>query len=276
MTCAPDCDAELHRRRSDAARRAVHEQPFAGTKLRLREERVVRGRERLDESSGLRPADAVRHPHHVRVMHGGELRVATAREERHHAPAVLGLAGAFEPGDVGGAPGRRRIAPRALHQIGAVDARGSDADQDLAVAGHRVGPLLDLEATFDDYCRAHSGMLRSMKLEGVHHVTCITGDAPANVEFYAGELGLRMVKKTVNQDDPTVYHLFYADERGSAGADITFFEYPGAPKGRAGDGMVHTVVVPRRAPRSRSTSGSSASAVTRARRLARCSTIPRG
>jgi len=80
-----------------------------------------------------------------------------------------------------------------------------------------------------------------MKLEGVHHVTCITGDAPANVEFYAGELGLRMVKKTVNQDDPTVYHLFYADEKGSAGADITFFEYPGAPKGRAGDGMVHRV-----------------------------------
>ena len=80
-----------------------------------------------------------------------------------------------------------------------------------------------------------------MKLEGVHHVTCNTGDAPANVEFYAGELGLRMVKKTVNQDDPTVYHLFYADEKGSAGADITFFEYPGAPKGRAGDGMVHLV-----------------------------------
>lgn len=84
-------------------------------------------------------------------------------------------------------------------------------------------------------------MLRVVKLEGVHHVTCITGDAPANVEFYAGELGLRMVKKTVNQDDPTVYHLFYADERGSSGADITFFEYPGAPRGRAGDGMVHTV-----------------------------------
>jgi glyoxalase family protein len=50
------------------------------------------------------------------------------------------------------------------------------------------------------------------------------------------------VKKTVNQDDPTVYHLFYADEQGSPGSDITFFEYPGARKGRAGDGMVHTVV----------------------------------
>src|SRR6185436_593622 len=81
-----------------------------------------------------------------------------------------------------------------------------------------------------------------VKLEGVHHVTCITGDAPANVEFYAGELGLRMVKKTVNQDDPTVYHLFYADERGSAGSDITFFEYPGARAGRAGRGMVSSIV----------------------------------
>jgi glyoxalase family protein len=81
-----------------------------------------------------------------------------------------------------------------------------------------------------------------VKLQGIHHVTCITGDAPANVEFYAGTLGLRLVKKTVNQDDPTVYHLFYADEKGNAGADITFFEYPGTPRGRAGDGMVHRVV----------------------------------
>src|SRR3954471_15181014 len=81
-----------------------------------------------------------------------------------------------------------------------------------------------------------------MHLEGIHHVTAITGDAPGNVEFYAGVLGLRLVKKTVNQDDPTVYHLFYADERGSAGADITFFEYPGSSPGRAGDGMVHTTV----------------------------------
>src|SRR5256886_7972805 len=80
-----------------------------------------------------------------------------------------------------------------------------------------------------------------MRLEGVHHVTAITADAPRNVEFYAGLLGLRLVKKTVNQDDPTVYHLFYADERGDPGSDITFFEYPGARQGRAGAGMVHTV-----------------------------------
>jgi glyoxalase family protein len=81
-----------------------------------------------------------------------------------------------------------------------------------------------------------------VRLEGIHHVTAITGDAPQNVDFYTGVLGLRLVKKTVNQDDPTVYHLFYADEDGSAGADITFFEYPGARRGRAGAGMVHRVV----------------------------------
>src|ERR671924_149111 len=81
-----------------------------------------------------------------------------------------------------------------------------------------------------------------VQLEGIHHVTAITGDARRNVDFYARVLGLRLVKKTVNQDDPTVYHLFYADEHGSPGADITFFEYPGAQRGRAGAGMIHTIV----------------------------------
>jgi glyoxalase family protein len=81
-----------------------------------------------------------------------------------------------------------------------------------------------------------------MKFEGIHHVTCITADAPGNVDFYVRVLGLRLVKKTVNQDDPTVYHLFYADEKGSAGSDLTFFEYPQARRGRAGRGMVHTIV----------------------------------
>ncbi|HLY93725.1 MAG TPA: VOC family protein [Gaiellaceae bacterium] len=81
-----------------------------------------------------------------------------------------------------------------------------------------------------------------MRLDGIHHVTCITGDAPRNVDYYTGTLGLRLVKKSVNQDDPTVYHLFYADENGTPGSDITFFEYPGASPGRAGDGMIHTIV----------------------------------
>jgi glyoxalase family protein len=81
-----------------------------------------------------------------------------------------------------------------------------------------------------------------MKLEGIHHITCITADAQKNIDYYAGVLGLRLVKKTVNQDNPTVYHLFFADEEGDAGSDLTFFEYPGAPEGRHGAGMVHTVV----------------------------------
>ena len=78
-------------------------------------------------------------------------------------------------------------------------------------------------------------------LDGIHHISSITADAPGNVAFYAGVLGLRLVKKTVNQDDPTVYHLFYADENASAGADMTFFEYPGVPRGRAGAGMIHLI-----------------------------------
>jgi glyoxalase family protein len=81
-----------------------------------------------------------------------------------------------------------------------------------------------------------------MKLEGIHHITAITAEAQPNVDFYAGTLGLRMVKKTVNQDDPSVYHLFYADEQGNPGSDITFFEFPGVPHGRAGAGMVHRIV----------------------------------
>src|SRR3954471_14566106 len=75
-----------------------------------------------------------------------------------------------------------------------------------------------------------------MKLEGIHHITAITGDAQANVDFYAGTMGLRMVKKTVNQDAPSVYHLFYADEQGSPGADLTFFEFRGARAGARGPG----------------------------------------
>jgi glyoxalase family protein len=81
-----------------------------------------------------------------------------------------------------------------------------------------------------------------MKLEGIHHITAITGDAVGNVEFYTGVLGLRMVKQTVNQDDPTVYHLFYGDDDGSPGMDLTFFEYPGAVRGTPGAGMVHRIV----------------------------------
>jgi glyoxalase family protein len=81
-----------------------------------------------------------------------------------------------------------------------------------------------------------------MKLNGIHHITAITGDAQRNVDFYVGVMGLRLVKKSVNQDDPTVYHLFYGDEHAKPGLDLTFFEYPGAAPGRAGEGMIHRVV----------------------------------
>jgi len=85
-------------------------------------------------------------------------------------------------------------------------------------------------------------MLQGMQLEGIHHITAITGDAQRNLDFYTRVLGLRLAAKTVNQDDPSVYHLFYASELGQAGSDITFFEYPGAIPGRAGAGMIHRIV----------------------------------
>src|SRR5829696_7602044 len=81
-----------------------------------------------------------------------------------------------------------------------------------------------------------------MRLEGIHHITAITGDARRNVDFYTRVLALRMVAKTVNQDDPGVYHLFYGEEQARPGADLTFFEYPGAKPGRPGAGMVHRIV----------------------------------
>jgi glyoxalase family protein len=80
-----------------------------------------------------------------------------------------------------------------------------------------------------------------MALKGIHHITAITGDAPRNVDFYVRVLGLRMVKKTVNFDVPEVYHLYFADETGSPGSILTFFEYPGASRGRHGAGMIHTI-----------------------------------
>jgi glyoxalase family protein len=80
-----------------------------------------------------------------------------------------------------------------------------------------------------------------MKLEGMHHITMITADAEKNVEFYADVLGLRMLKKTVNFDAPDAYHLYFGDEAGSPGSILTWFEFPGAAKGRAGAGMIHTI-----------------------------------
>jgi glyoxalase family protein len=72
-------------------------------------------------------------------------------------------------------------------------------------------------------------------LKGQHHVSAITADAKGNFDFYTKILGLRLVKKTVNQDDTSVYHLFYADERGNPGTDLTFFEIPHAGQTRYGN-----------------------------------------
>ncbi len=73
---------------------------------------------------------------------------------------------------------------------------------------------------------------------GLHHVTAIVGDPQQNVDFYAGVLGLRLVKQTVNFDDPETYHLYYGDELGHPGTIITFFPWPDAPRGRRGTGQI--------------------------------------
>ncbi len=84
----------------------------------------------------------------------------------------------------------------------------------------------------------------SMEVRGIHHVTAIAGEPQANVDFYTGVLGLRLVKVTVNYDDPHTYHLYYGDNQGHPGTMLTFFPWPGAPRERTGTGQV----TPRRDP----------------------------
>jgi len=74
-------------------------------------------------------------------------------------------------------------------------------------------------------------------VHGIHHVTCIAGNAQENLDFYVGLLGMRLVKKSVNQDDPGTYHLFYADRVGNPGTDFTFFPWPNMEPGRLGIGL---------------------------------------
>jgi glyoxalase family protein len=78
-------------------------------------------------------------------------------------------------------------------------------------------------------------------IKGLHHVTAISGPAQENLDFYAGILGMRLVKKSVNQDDPSTYHLFYADGEGHAGSDLTFFPWAHMPRGRDGTGLTNEV-----------------------------------
>jgi glyoxalase family protein len=81
-----------------------------------------------------------------------------------------------------------------------------------------------------------------MELHGLHHVTAVTGDVKANVDFYTRVLGLRLVKKTVNQDDTSAYHMFYADKLGTPGTDMTFFDWPQVPPNvRGADSIVNTM-----------------------------------
>jgi glyoxalase family protein len=79
-----------------------------------------------------------------------------------------------------------------------------------------------------------------MKLTGIHHVTAISADAPGNRRFYVETMGMRMVKKTVNQDDTSAYHLFYADGAGSPGTDLTFFDWPAQPARRGTHSIART------------------------------------
>ncbi len=81
-----------------------------------------------------------------------------------------------------------------------------------------------------------------MQLHGLHHVTAVTGNAPGNLNFYTRVLGLRLVKKTVNQDDTSAYHLFYADKLGTPGTDMTFFDWPQTgPNQRGADSIANTM-----------------------------------
>src|SRR5712691_13166843 len=81
-----------------------------------------------------------------------------------------------------------------------------------------------------------------MELHGIHHVTAVTGNVGDNLDFYTRILGLRLVKKTVNQDDVSAYHLFYADKLGSPGTDMTFFDWlQTAPNRRGTDSIVNTL-----------------------------------
>src|SRR3954469_9003052 len=80
-------------------------------------------------------------------------------------------------------------------------------------------------------------------ITGIHHITCIAGDAQENLDFYAGGLGMRLVKKSVNQDSPDTSHLFFADGDAHPGPDLTFFPRPGMPRGRDGTGLAAEIAL---------------------------------
>jgi len=85
--------------------------------------------------------------------------------------------------------------------------------------------------------------MTELVLPGMHHITAVTADAPMNLRFYTRILGMRLVKKTVNQDDVSAYHLFYADAVGSPGTEVTFFDWPHLPPHRPGHGEVARIAL---------------------------------
>jgi glyoxalase family protein len=94
---------------------------------------------------------------------------------------------------------------------------------------HIFGVAEDQAQTGGDVCMSD--------ISGIHHITCIAGDPQTNFDFYLGVLGMRLVKRSVNQDDPGTYHLFFADADGHPGSDLTFFPNPHAGPGRKGVGL---------------------------------------
>ena len=146
--------AELHAGGADPAGGALHEQALARAQPGLREERVVGGGEDLRHAAGLGEAQAVGDGHELALVHRGQLGLPAAADDGHHAvalgealgpgPARRDLAGELEPGDVLRRPGRRRVVPRALVDVGAVEPGGAHADEDLA------GPRLGVRVLGDD------------------------------------------------------------------------------------------------------------------------------
>ena len=156
---------QLDRRRAHAAGAAVDEQPLAGTKLRLREERVVRGREDLGHSPGGDQAEPARDAHQLTLMRDAQLGLRSSADNPHHlvsgrkafrcGPQRGHLAGELHPGNVLRRSGRRWIQPATLHHVGAVQPGGMDAHEHLTRARLGVGVLLDDELVLADRDGAH-------------------------------------------------------------------------------------------------------------------------
>jgi hypothetical protein len=149
----PGCAAQLHRGRADAARGAVDEQALAHAQPRLREERVVGGREDLGQPARVRERDDVGHRHELALVDDGELGLTAAADDPHDAvalgealrarPEADDLARQLEPRDVRRAAGRGGVAAPALHHVGAVEPGAADADENLAGSGLGIEVLLD-------------------------------------------------------------------------------------------------------------------------------------